>query len=156
MHYLPDEKELVGAVEGDLRGGKIPGQRRDCNCRLGTAKPIFCAFIRRLYVGARLSPGAHLHAHFAGMAARTAYWIRQFFNVPFSFTAHANDIFVPRSFAIGLDRLVDAASAVITETDYAGIICANVFRKMRRKSSAFTMESMLRILRARTSMRRSR
>ena len=99
---------------------------------IGGAKRIFCVFIRRLISARDLSPGTHLHAHFAGMAARTAYWIKQFFNVPFSFTAHANDIFVPRSFAIGLDQLVDAASAVITETDYA----ANYLRERFPASAA--------------------
>jgi glycosyltransferase involved in cell wall biosynthesis len=61
----------------------------------------------------------HVHAHFAGMAARTAYWISRFFQATFSFTAHANDIFAPRDFEIGLDKLVDAAGVVVTETDYA-------------------------------------
>jgi len=61
----------------------------------------------------------HVHAHFAGLAARTACWIDKFFGINFSFTAHANDIFTPRNFEIGLDKLVDAARAIITETDYA-------------------------------------
>ena len=61
----------------------------------------------------------HVHAHFAGMAARTAFWINKFFSITFSFTAHANDIFSPRQFEIGLDKLVDAARAIVTETDYA-------------------------------------
>src|SRR5437762_14184909 len=53
------------------------------------------------------------------MAARTAFWISKFFPITFSFTAHANDIFTPRKFEIGLDKLVDAARVVITETNYA-------------------------------------
>jgi glycosyltransferase involved in cell wall biosynthesis len=53
------------------------------------------------------------------MAARTAFWIHRFFPISFSFTAHANDIFAPRDFEIGLDQLVDAARVVVTETDYA-------------------------------------
>jgi glycosyltransferase involved in cell wall biosynthesis len=53
------------------------------------------------------------------MAARTAFWINKFFSITFSFTAHANDIFSPRQFEIGLDKLVDTARAIITETDYA-------------------------------------
>jgi glycosyltransferase involved in cell wall biosynthesis len=61
----------------------------------------------------------HVHAHFAGMAARTAFWINKFFSITFSFTAHANDIFSPRQFEIGLDKLVDTARAIVTETDYA-------------------------------------
>jgi glycosyltransferase involved in cell wall biosynthesis len=53
------------------------------------------------------------------MAARTAYWIHKFFSITFSFTAHANDIFAPRDFEIGLDKLVGAARVMVTETDYA-------------------------------------
>src|SRR5437870_5818419 len=53
------------------------------------------------------------------MAARTAFWIGRFFPITFSFTAHANDIFAPRDFEISLDKLVDAARVVVTETDYA-------------------------------------
>src|SRR5207237_4307549 len=61
----------------------------------------------------------HVHAHFTGMAARTAFWIHRFFPVTFSFTAHANDIFAPRNFEIGLDKLVDTARVVVTVSDYA-------------------------------------
>jgi glycosyltransferase involved in cell wall biosynthesis len=62
---------------------------------------------------------SHVHAHFAGMAARTAFWVAKFFPITFSFTAHANDIFAPRNFEIGLDKLVSAARVIITETDYS-------------------------------------
>jgi glycosyltransferase involved in cell wall biosynthesis len=61
----------------------------------------------------------HVHAHFAGMAARTAFWIQKFFGISFSFTGHANDIFAPRNFEIGLRSLVDAARVIVTETDFA-------------------------------------
>ena len=61
----------------------------------------------------------HVHAHFMGMAARTAFWIHGFFPITFSFTAHANDIFAPRNFEIGLDKLVDAARVIVTVSDYA-------------------------------------
>src|SRR5437588_11177044 len=53
------------------------------------------------------------------MAARTAFWIQRLFPMTFSFTAHANDIFAPRNFEIGLDKLVNAARLIVTETDYA-------------------------------------
>ena len=43
----------------------------------------------------------------------------RFFGVTFSFTAHANDIFAPRDFEIGLDKLLNAARVIVTETDYA-------------------------------------
>ncbi len=61
----------------------------------------------------------HVHAHFTGLAARTAFWIHKFFPITFSFTAHANDIFAPRNFEIGLDKLVDTARVIVTVSDYA-------------------------------------
>ena len=61
----------------------------------------------------------HVHAHFMGMAARTAFWIHKFFPLTFSFTAHANDIFAPRNFEVGLDKLVDTARVIVTVSDYA-------------------------------------
>src|SRR5262249_16959407 len=74
-----------------------------------------------VYVGMRLREAGinHVHAHFAGMAARTAFWIAKFFPITFSFTAHANDIFAPRNFEIGLDKLVSGAGVILTETDYS-------------------------------------
>src|SRR5947207_6933844 len=61
----------------------------------------------------------HVHAHFMGMAARTALWIHKFFPLTFSFTAHANDIFAPRNFEVGLDKLVDTARVIVTVSDFA-------------------------------------
>jgi glycosyltransferase involved in cell wall biosynthesis len=61
----------------------------------------------------------HIHAHFAGMAARTAYWIKEFVGIRYSFTAHANDIFSPRDFVVSLAKLIGNAAAVVTVSDYA-------------------------------------
>ncbi len=60
----------------------------------------------------------HVHAHFAGMAARTAYWLKRFAGVKFSFTAHANDVFVDEPKA-RLPELFAAAEFVATETDFS-------------------------------------
>jgi colanic acid/amylovoran biosynthesis glycosyltransferase len=120
VHYLPEEKELLEHVRRAAKKRKVGtgiiaaldewGRRTD-----------FLRLHQAVYVGLRLREMAidHVHAHFAGMAARTAFWINKFFSTTFSFTAHANDIFSPRPFEIGLDKLVDAAGAIITETDYA-------------------------------------
>jgi glycosyltransferase involved in cell wall biosynthesis len=131
VHYLPDEKELLCAVDADLQRRRIPNNAAKAITNWGR-QTDFLRLYQAAYIGARLEADMHLHAHFAGMAARTAYWLKEFFNVPFSFTAHANDIFAPRSFAIGLDQLVDAASAVITETDYA----ANFLRERFPRSAS--------------------
>jgi glycosyltransferase involved in cell wall biosynthesis len=114
VYYLPEEKELLHSVRTET----IPAAASHAIGEWGR-QTDFLRLYQAAYIGKRLADGIHLHAHFAGMAARTAYWIKQFFNVPFSFTAHANDIFSPRAFAIGLDRLVESASAIITESDYA-------------------------------------
>jgi len=120
VHYLPEEKELLEDVRRAAKKGKLGtdivaaldewGRRTD-----------FLRLYQAVYVGLRLRQMGidHVHAHFAGMAARTAFWINKFFSITFSFTAHANDIFSPRQFEIGLDRLVDAGRAIVTETDYA-------------------------------------
>jgi glycosyltransferase involved in cell wall biosynthesis len=120
VHYLPEEKELLDDVHRASKKGKLTaeiiaaldewGRRRDF-LRLYQA---VCIGLRLREIGIR-----HVHAHFAGMAARTAFWIGRFFPITFSFTAHANDIFAPRDFEIGLDKLVDAARVIVTETDYA-------------------------------------
>ena len=120
VQYLPDEKGLLDEVrraqgKQRLSAGIVAalnewGRRTD-----------FLRLYQAVYVGLRLQKMGidHVHAHFAGMAARTAFWINKFFPITFSFTAHANDIFSPREFEIGLDKLVDTARAIVTETDYA-------------------------------------
>jgi colanic acid/amylovoran biosynthesis glycosyltransferase len=118
VNYLPEEKEIVGEVEKAVRRDTLPIAAAQAIENWGR-QTDFLRLYQAAHIGPRLTGDTHLHAHFAGMAARTAYWIRQFFGIPFSFTAHANDIFVSRSFAIGLDRLVDAATFVATESDYA-------------------------------------
>jgi glycosyltransferase involved in cell wall biosynthesis len=60
----------------------------------------------------------HVHAHFGGIAARTAWWLR-LFGISYSFTGHANDIFCETKFPISNADLVRDARFVVTETDYA-------------------------------------
>jgi glycosyltransferase involved in cell wall biosynthesis len=120
VHYLPEEKELLEEVQRASKKRRLSpaiiaaldewGRRTD-----------FLRLYQAVYVGLRLQDLGidHVHAHFAGMAARTAFWIAKFFPITFSFTAHANDIFAPRKFEIGLDKLVETARVIITETNYS-------------------------------------
>jgi len=120
VHYVPEEKELLNDVRSASKKRKLTpeivaalddwGRRTD-----------FLRLYQAVYVGLRLQELGvrHVHAHFAGMAARTAFWMHRFFPMTFSFTAHANDIFAPGHFEIGLDKLVDAARVIVTETNYA-------------------------------------
>ena len=120
VHYLPDEEELLREVHRASKKGKLPGEVTAALDQWGR-RTDFLRLYQAVYIGLRLQEIGilHVHAHFAGMAARTAFWIDRFFPITFSFTAHANDIFTPRKFEIGLDKLVDAALVVVTETDYA-------------------------------------
>jgi colanic acid/amylovoran biosynthesis glycosyltransferase len=128
VHYVPEEKELLNDVRSTSKKRKLTpeivaalddwGRRTD-----------FLRLNQAVYVGLRLQQLGvrHVHAHFAGMAARTAFWIHRFFPMTFSFTAHANDIFAPRHFEIGLDKLVDVARVIVTETDYAAQFLRELF-----------------------------
>ena len=120
VQYLPGDEELVRDVDAALRRRQLPA---------GTAREIaawgrktdFLRLYQAAYLGPRLQALGvrHVHAHFAGLAARTAYWIEQFFGIGFSFTAHANDIFAPKPFEVSLGGLVGKARAVVTVSDFA-------------------------------------
>src|SRR6266436_2405549 len=120
VHYLPEEKQLLEEVRRASKKGKLTAEIIGALDEWGR-RPDFLRVYQAVYIGLRLQEMGirHVHAHFAGMAARTAFWIDRFFPITFSFTAHGNDIFSPRQFEIGLDKLVDTARAIITETDYA-------------------------------------
>ena len=120
VHYLPEEKELLDDVRRASEKGRLAAETIAALDEWGR-RTDFLRLYQAVYVGLRLQEAgiSHVHAHFAGMAARTAFWIAKFFSITFSFTAHANDIFAPRKFEIGLDKLVSAARLAVTETDYA-------------------------------------
>ena len=120
VQYLPGEEQLLCDVHRASKKGKLPVDVIAAIDEWGRRKD-FLRLYQAAYVGLRLKEVGirHVHAHFAGMAARTAFWISRFFPVTFNFTAHANDIFAPRDFEIGLDKLVDAARVIVTETDFA-------------------------------------
>jgi len=120
VHYLPEEKELLEDVRRAAKKRKLGTDILAALDEWGR-RTDFLRLYQAVYVGLRLREMGigHVHAHFAGMAARTAFWINKFFPITFSFTAHANDIFVPTDFEVGLGKLVDTARAIITETDYA-------------------------------------
>lgn len=120
VHYLPEEKELLEEVRCATKKRKLAAEIVAALDEW-ERRTDFLRLYQAIYVGLRLRQMGidHVHAHFAGMAARTAFWINKFFSITFSLTAHANDIFAPRQFEIGLDKLVDTARAIVTETDYS-------------------------------------
>lgn len=66
----------------------------------------------------RLKGIAHLHAHFATLAATVARLAARFAGVPYTFTAHAKDIFHESVRTEDLRSKLREAEAVITVSDY--------------------------------------
>jgi glycosyltransferase involved in cell wall biosynthesis len=128
VHYLPEENALVREVDRSVREGRVSGATRETVEKWGRQSD-FLRLYQAVYVGLRMQQNGirHLHAHFAGMAARTAFWINQFFGIPYSFTAHANDIFAPRDFVVSLAKLLANAAAIVTVSDYAAEFLRNRF-----------------------------
>ena len=120
VHYLPEESELVPEIDRLLKRKAVPARVVDLLAGWGR-RSDFLRLYQAIYVGLRLEEKGihHVHAHFAGMAARTAFWIDKFFGIQFSFTGHANDIFAPGDFEIGLDQLMESARSTVTVSDFA-------------------------------------
>ena len=63
----------------------------------------------------------HVHVHFAGMGARTAFWLKKLFGISFSITAHANDFFVGANekSPVSLEDLFREARHVATVSEFS-------------------------------------
>lgn len=61
---------------------------------------------------------AHVHAHFGNAAASVARLAARFACIPYTFTAHASDIFHESVVAADLRRKLTDAAAVVTVCDY--------------------------------------
>jgi colanic acid/amylovoran biosynthesis glycosyltransferase len=66
----------------------------------------------------RLRGISHLHAHFASVATTVTRLAARFAEVPYTFTAHAKDIFHESVQPDDLRRKLEDASAVVTVSDY--------------------------------------
>ncbi len=122
VHFLPQGDELVEAVKKLKAEGKLPqsvvltlrhwsdnGDRADKR-RVHEAA----------YIGVMLQEAGvqHAHSHFAGIGARTCWWLKFFYDITYSFTGHANDLFCKTDFEITLAKLMRDAALVVTVSDY--------------------------------------
>jgi colanic acid/amylovoran biosynthesis glycosyltransferase len=119
VQYLPDDEQLVRDMDRALRTKELPAEVVR-EIAVWGRQTDFLRLYQAAYLGPRLQALGvrHIHAHFAGLAARTAFWIDRFFGIGFSFTAHANDIFSPKPFAISLGKVIGGARAVVTVSDF--------------------------------------
>jgi colanic acid/amylovoran biosynthesis glycosyltransferase len=119
VEYLPEQEALVREIDRALHKSRLPEVVAQ-EIQAWGRKSDFLRLYQAAWLGPRLQERGvrHVHAHFAGMAARTAWWIERFFGIGFSFTAHANDIFAPKSFQVSLGKLIETARAVVTVSDF--------------------------------------
>lgn len=120
IHYLPPEKELRSHVD-------VARAERRLSLRVHRAIPRGRTEpdSQRMFEAAWLGPHLrrlgvkHVHAHFGGLAARTAWQLRRLHGLRYSFTGHANDIFCESGSPITNAMLARDAEFIVTETDYA-------------------------------------
>jgi len=117
IRYLPDSNSLQFKILTRLAGRRFSDI---WNPKLDPRDKH--RFHEAIHLGPVLEKEAitAMHAHFAGMATRTAWWIKRLFGIPYSFTGHANDIFVEKpDQRLPLRQLIQDAEFVATETDFS-------------------------------------
>jgi colanic acid/amylovoran biosynthesis glycosyltransferase len=119
VHVLPQDRELVKVVNRLKDERKLP-QSVVLTLREWGEWPDKQRIYEAAYIGYKMQEAGvrHAHAHFAGLAARTCWWLRQFYHHSYSFTGHANDMFVDAGLPLTLGHLVKDAATVITVSDY--------------------------------------
>lgn len=126
VHFLPPREELTKLVKSwkDERGLpraaalalRLWGERPD------KARVYEAAYIAKVMSDLGADAPKHVHSHFAGVGARTCWWLRKFTGVTYSFTAHANDIFCkPEDETVPFPSLFDEAALVVTVSDYTAM-----------------------------------
>jgi len=118
VHYLPEKFDAILASDTAFRRAARRGLD-DLRALWGGEEQK-----RRVYEALWLGPLLqqagirHVHTHFAGIGARTAFWLKKLFGVNYSVTAHANDIFCDEPVE-RLRQVFDAASVVVTVSDFS-------------------------------------
>jgi glycosyltransferase involved in cell wall biosynthesis len=86
------------------------------------------AFLRAPMVAAEAQAAGcrRLHAHFASLPAVTAMFAARLLDIPFSFTAHAKDIFLDGRSRALLRELLSRAEPVVTVSDFNQAFLAEV------------------------------
>ena len=122
VQFLPPEEELVKQVLLWKDANLLP-QSVVLTLRHWGERPDKNRVYEAAWIGQRLRELApevrHAHSHFAGVGARTCWWLRKFHGHSFSFTAHANDIFCRGEETWPpLPSLFRDASLIATVSDY--------------------------------------
>lgn len=121
--FLPPRETLVEQVRRWKDGHALPKAAplvlRHWEDRPDKARVYEAAWIAKKLADMGADAPRHAHSHFAGIGARTCWWLRKFSGVSYSFTAHANDIFCkPAEQVPEFPRLFEDASLIVTVSDF--------------------------------------
>lgn len=122
VHFLPPEDRLYDEVRRLVEEQKLP-QSVVLTLRHWGERPDKPRVYEAAWIGHKLrelnARVQHAHTHFAGIGARTCWWLRKFFGLSYSFTAHANDVFCRSERQTPeMAALFGDASLVVTVSDY--------------------------------------
>ena len=124
VHFLPPRDELIKQVKDWKDERNLPKAAsltlRSWADRTDKARVYEAAYIAKVIADLPASQRpTHVHSHFAGVGARTCWWLRKFSGVSYSFTAHANDIFCkPEDETVPFPALFEEAALIVTVSDY--------------------------------------
>jgi glycosyltransferase involved in cell wall biosynthesis len=132
VQYLPEKFDDILAGDVGFRRAARKGQER-LRELWGTEKEKRRVY-EALWLGPRLNAAKirHVHVHFAGTGARTAFWLKELFDIDYSVTAHANDIFRDES-PERLAQIFGAARVVVTVSDFSGRFLRENYPTLREK-----------------------
>jgi glycosyltransferase involved in cell wall biosynthesis len=124
VHYLPNPTthellELLAANAAALRGirGRLAEAVWQVIDRGDVERIKLVAKAVTLHLALRRTDVAHLHAHFATSATDVAALAARFSDLPFSFTAHAKDIYLGANDVHSLGERMSMARFVVTVCD---------------------------------------
>jgi len=134
VNFLPDDAALTERVKALRKADQIPHEIWETFKYWGD-KGDKLRIYEAHYIGTILKAQGirHVHAHFAGIAARTAYWMKQFFGISYSFTGHANDMFCVGEHPVSFEFLVRDAAFVSTVADFSKKWLQEKFPQYARK-----------------------
>lgn len=123
VHFLPPRDELKQKVRAWKDTHQLPRAAalvlRHWGERSDKARVYEAAYIAKVMADMGTAAPCHVHSHFAGIGARTCWWLRKFTGVTYSFTAHANDIFCqPDDETVPFPSLFEEAALIVTVSDY--------------------------------------
>jgi len=116
--YLPEAAVVREEVKQLRKKRKLPppiARELDRDDRRDLLRVMEAALLGPLLQAAGVS---HVHVHFAGIASRTAYWLRRFYGISYSITCHANDIFCKNDFALTPEEIFRNAAFLVTVADF--------------------------------------